>query len=73
MTAVTLLECERCLEPVDTERDPYAICTDPWGGNMEVVCEVCRERAYDCHQESLMEGGGYPSLRDQQIAAMKFK
>lgn len=73
MTEQVNLECEYCCESVDTERDPYAICTDPWGDNMQVICETCRERAYDRHQESLMESGPGPSLRDQQIAAMRFK
>jgi hypothetical protein len=36
-------------------------------------CENCNERAYERQQEALMETGGYPTLRDQQIAAMKFK
>jgi hypothetical protein len=31
------------------------------------------ERAYDRHQEWLMETGGGPTLQEQQIAAMRFK
>lgn len=31
------------------------------------------ERAWERHQEVLMEGGGGPTLQEQQIAAMKFK
>jgi len=31
------------------------------------------ERNYDRQQERLMEGGGGPTLREQQIAAMKLK
>jgi hypothetical protein len=68
-----ILECEYCCEAVDPERDPYSICTDPWGGNAQVICENCREREYDRHQEHLMECGPGPTLREQQIAAMRFK
>ena len=70
---MAMTECQYCCEAVDTERDPHAICTDPWGGNMQVICENCRERAYDAHQQSLMEHGPGPSLREQQIQAMRFK
>lgn len=31
------------------------------------------EKAYERHQEYLMETGGGPTLREQQIAAMKLK
>lgn len=63
--------CERCDAPITN--DPHCICTDPWGGNREIVCENCRERAYDAHQQSLMEGGGALSLIEQQRAAYRIK
>ena len=66
------LICEHCDEPV-SPADQYAICIDPWGGNAEIVCESCRERAYDRHQEYLMETGGGPSLIEQQREAWKMK
>lgn len=39
----------------------------------EFICETCQEAAYDRQQESLMEGGGGPSLLEQQQAAYKIK
>jgi hypothetical protein len=35
--------------------------------------EARAEAAWERHCESLMQGGGGPSLREQQIAAQKFK
>ena len=64
--------CESCDEPINPA-DRYAVCTDPWGGNATVLCENCREAAYDRHQESLMESGGGPSLIEQQRQAYKIK
>jgi hypothetical protein len=65
--------CERCDGAIDSDDDPGCFCSDPWGGNEQIICEPCRERAYDAHQESLMEGGGGPSLLEQQQAAYKIK
>lgn len=39
----------------------------------ELTCLNCQERAYDRHQERLMEGGGGPSLLEQQRAAYNIK
>jgi hypothetical protein len=36
-------------------------------------CQDCQERSYDRYQEMLMEGGGGPSLLEQQRAAYKIK
>jgi hypothetical protein len=66
---MSLLTCESCDAPVNTDNDPGAICE--FDGT--VHCEDCRERAYDRHQEWLMETGGGPTLQEQQIAAMRFK
>ena len=64
--------CDRCDEPLHPD-DKYARCTDPWGGNVEFICESCRERAYDRDQERLMETGGGPSLIEQQRDAYRIK
>lgn len=57
--------CERCQKPGISDRDG------------EWLCENCQanadEAAYDRQQESLMEGGGPPTLREQQLAAYKIK
>lgn len=37
------------------------------------ITEAANERAYEREQERLMEGGGAPTLLEQQIAAMKLK
>lgn len=36
-------------------------------------CADCQERSWDRYQESLMEGGGGPTLLEQQQAAYKIK
>jgi hypothetical protein len=70
---MSICVCDRCDAYIDSDNDPNCFCTDPWGGNEEIVCENCRERAYDEHQESLMESGAGPTLLEQQIAAMRLK
>lgn len=65
------LICNRCERPF--RGDEYSVVTDPWGGNREIICDACQERAYDRHQESLMESGPGPSLLDQQREATKLK
>lgn len=70
---MTLHLCEHCEAQVDSKADPHCVCTDPWGRNPTIVCENCRERAYDAHQQSLMEGGGGPSLLEQQREAYRIK
>ncbi len=57
--------CDGCDSPCD------ASSLDEFGDG--VFCDNCRERAYDRHQESLMENGPGPSLLDQQRAAYKIK
>lgn len=66
------LICERCDGPVDPA-DKYAVVTDPWGGNREIVCECCRENAWDRQQEALAAGEGPPSLIQQQREAWGLK
>lgn len=70
-TSETVAICERCEQEFVTNQ--YSLCTDPWGGHAELVCDACQERAYDRHQESLMEGGGGPTLLEQQRAARRLK
>lgn len=71
---MSICVCERCDAYIDSDTDQHCFCENPYDSrDTTIVCENCRERAYDAHQESLMEGGGGPSLREQQIAAMRFK
>jgi uncharacterized Zn finger protein (UPF0148 family) len=57
--------CEKCGQPGISDRD------GDW------LCQNCQdnadEAAYDRQQEALMEGGGGPSLIEQQRAAYKIK
>lgn len=64
--------CERCDRLIDTDHDPNAFCDAP-DGSTEIICDSCQERAYDRHQENLMEDGPGPSLLDQQRAAYNIK
>lgn len=65
--------CDKCDRPIDSDFDCDCFCTDPWGGNETIVCEPCREKSYDDHQERLMETGGGPSLIEQQREAWRLK
>jgi hypothetical protein len=65
---VSILICEGCDGAADSDADPGCI-----GNDGAIQCENCRERAYDRHQEWLMETGGGPTLQEQQIAAMRLK
>lgn len=49
------------------------ISTRPIRGIIDDELSNEAERAYDLQQESLMEGGGGPSLIEQQQAAYKIK
>lgn len=68
---MSIVVCDHCDRYIDSDKDQYCFCDDPTGET--VMCENCRETAYDRHQESLMENGPGPSLLQQQIGAMKFK
>lgn len=74
---MSIVICDTCERQVDSDKDLYCFMEDPFhstkGSYEEVMCENCREAAYDRQQESLMEGGGGPSLIEQQQAAYKIK
>lgn len=65
----TTITCEHCERDIDVATDPH--CVQSMG--QDVICEACRERAYDRWQESLMAGEGPVSLAEQQLAAWKIK
>lgn len=60
--------CDGCDATCDPAKDPHCL-----GDFNTTLCENCRERAYDRHQERLMEDGGGPSLQEQAQAAYKIK
>lgn len=71
---MSLLTCEHCDGPINSDDDPGCFCDNPYDRrDTTIVCEPCRERAYDREQERLMETGGGPTLQEQQIAAMRLK
>lgn len=69
---MSMVICEHCDRFVDSDDEPHCFVDQP-DGSTEVICENCQEAAYDRQQESLMEGGGGPSLLEQQQAAYKIK
>jgi hypothetical protein len=70
---MSLVICEHCEGTIDSDRDPHCFVDhEGWMAN-EIICEACRERAYDQGQESLMEDGGGPSLIEQQRQAWNIK
>jgi predicted nucleic acid-binding Zn ribbon protein len=64
------VHCRHCEEPLDVYQ-PHEdrFCSE----DCKTDYENANERAYDRQQERLMEGGGGPALREQQIAAMRLK
>jgi hypothetical protein len=52
-----ILTCDTCESEIDIANDPRCVVYDPSGAT-DVMCEVCRERAYDRWQESLEAGEG---------------
>jgi hypothetical protein len=71
---MSMILCEHCDGLIDSDDDPGCFCDNPYDSrDTRIVCENCREIAYDRQQEDLMQNGGGPSLIEQQIAAMKFK
>lgn len=66
--------CDHCDEPINVTADPHCRCVNPYDSrDVSIVCEGCRERAYERQQERLMEDGPGPSLLEQQREAMKLK
>ena len=71
---MSIVICESCDQPIDSDFDAECFMENPYDSkDVTVNCERCRERALDRQQERLMEDGPGPSLRDQQIEAMKLK
>lgn len=71
---MSIVICEHCDSPIDSDDDPGCFIDNPYNSrDTTIVCEGCRERAYERQQESLMENGPGPSLLDQQREAMKLK
>jgi len=63
----------RHLEMSPDEARTLAVLLKQVADDIDSVTEANNEAAYERQQERLMETGGYPTLRDQAIEAMKFK
>ena len=66
--------CDRCDRSIDSDVDTDCFIVNPYNdADVTTHCEPCRERAYDEHQERLMEDGPGPSLLDQQRDSYNIK
>lgn len=71
---MSVVTCDHCDTYIDSDDDPDCFIENPYDSkDTTILCEPCRERAWDREQERLMETGGGPSLLEQQIEAMKLK
>lgn len=71
---MSIVICDRCDCWVDSDDDPECFIENPYDSrDTTILCEPCRERAWEQQQETLMETGGGPSLIEQQREALKFK
>lgn len=66
---MSIFSCEHCDQDFDSAKQSYSVT----GSDDTVLCENCAESAWDRQQERLMEGGGGPSLIEQQRAAYNIK
>jgi len=64
---MTTLTCDHCESEIDVKKDPKCVVYDPSGAT-DVICESCRERAWERWQEDAMAGDGPPSLIEQRQA-----
>ena len=72
---MTAIPCAHdCGVLVDPDQDPNCKIVNPYDdSDITVVCLACQEKAYDAHQERLMQDGPGPSLLEQQREAWKLK
>ena len=71
---MSMVNCDHCDKYIDSDKDGDCFIVNPYDKNdITTLCEPCREKAWDCEQESLMENGGGPSLLEQQREAWKLK
>lgn len=71
---MSMVICEHCDRAIDSDDDPGCFIDNPYDSrDTTIVCEPCRESAYERQQERLMEDGPGPSLLQQQQAAWRLK
>jgi hypothetical protein len=54
---MSILRCDSCSRPIDTDDDPECINDDGYSLGLPVIvlCEPCRERAWDEQEERKTE------------------
>ncbi|MGE0023964.1 MAG: hypothetical protein AB7S70_10080 [Hyphomicrobium sp.] len=73
---MSMVTCEDCDAPIDSDDDPGCFVET---GNMRrlhettILCENCREKRWERNEQRLMQDGSGPSLLEQQAEAMKLK
>ncbi len=71
---MSIVTCDHCDAYIDSDFDCDCFIENPYDSkDTTILCERCRERAYDREQERLMEDGPGPSLLEQQQAAWRLK
>lgn len=71
---MSVVVCDHCERYIDSDDDGDCFIDNPYNSkDTTILCEHCRERAYEAQQERLMEDGPGPSLLEQQRDAMKLK
>lgn len=71
---MSVVVCDHCERYIDSDDDGDCFIDNPYDNrDTTILCESCREKAWDRAQESLMETGGGPSLIEQQRAAYNLK
>lgn len=71
---MSMVLCEHCEAGIDSDDDPHCFIDNPYDSrDTTILCESCRERAYDRANEDAMAGDGPPSLIEQQREAYKLK
>ncbi len=78
---MSIVICEQCERQIDSDYDcdcfvgpPAGMCNAADQAKFTtVLCESCREAAYDNYQQYLAETGGGPTLQEQQQVAWRLK
>jgi hypothetical protein len=46
---MSIIRCDRCGEPIDTDKDAECDCEFPWRHGLWQMCQSCRELEWDEH------------------------
>lgn len=71
---MSIVICDHCDRWIDSDYDAECFIENPYNNrDTTILCEPCREAAWEREQERLMEEGPGHSLLEQQAAALRFK